>query len=153
MQEIRAEHLFVHPPQVVFALIGDHERFFPAPRYRCRLLTLGTPQRNGDGAVREIRSGALRFVETISALTPGVGFDYRVQTLHAGGLPVPFRHQRGWLEFIAEGDGCRVIWRSQFRMAVPLLGGLLEKQFARSAGAAFAWLLGQAARRLDAGER
>lgn len=153
MQEIRAEHRFAQPPSTVFALISDHERFFPAPHYRCRLLSPGTRERNGDGAVREIRSGALRFVETISAVLPGAGFDYRVQSLHAAGLPLPFRHQRGWLQFIAEGEGCRVIWRSQFRMAVPLLGGALEKQFARSAGAAFGRLLAQAARRLDAGER
>lgn len=150
MIEIAIQHDFRQPPETVFALLADHESFFPQPRYTCRLREHGAPDRNGDGALREVRSGALQFVERISRFQPGRGFDYRIEALRVGGLRVPFRHERGWVEISPTPGGCRVNWRSRFEVAVPLLGPALGRRFQRDAGRAFAWLLRDAQRRLDA---
>jgi hypothetical protein len=150
MNEIDVRHDFRQPAATVFALLADHERFFPPPHYTCRLREAGSPERNGDGALREVRSGALHFLERISRFQPDRGFDYRIEVLRLGGVPLPFRHERGWVEVTPLAQGCRVVWRSRFRIALPLLGPMLARRFQRDAGRAFAWLLRDAQRRLDA---
>ena len=152
MNEIDVRHDFRQSAETVFALLADHEAFFPPPRFTCRLREVGHADRNGDGALREVRTGALWFLERVSAFQPGRGFDYRIEELRLGGLPVPFRHERGWIEIIPDNPGCRVIWRSRYDVDVPLLGPLLARRFKRDAGRAFAWLLRDAQRRLDAAQ-
>lgn len=150
MNEIDVSHDFRQSAATVFALLSDHEAFFPPPRFTCRLRETGIPERNGDGALREVRSGPLRFIERISRFEPDRGFDYRIEALRLGGLQVPFRHERGWVQIAPTPDGCRVRWRSRFAVTVPVLGGVLGRRFQRDAGRAFAWLLREAQRRLDA---
>jgi len=145
---ISVERHFDASAEQVFALLGDHEAFFPRPRFRCRLLEEGASERNGDGALREVRTGALRFVERIDGYRSNQGFHYRICSLHAAGLPVPIRHDGGSIEIHATPAGCRVLWQSRFRMALPLVGSLLARRFQRDASAAFAWLLAEAAKRL-----
>ena len=150
MPEINVSVLFKSPPEAVFAALTDHVRFFQGKHMACRLLQEGDSEANGLGAVREIHSGAFVFTEAVTRFERPSGFDYLVSNLrHASGLKLPFRHERGWLDLIAEDGGTRVVWRSRFTVAVPLLGRLLEQRFADIAGRGFEKLLLAARSRLD----
>ncbi len=151
-QEVDVSRRFAATAADVFARIADHPRFFPAPRYRCRLLEDGQPQRNGNGALREVRIGAMRFRERISQFSPDTGFDYRIEQVHFAGLPVPLRHERGWIEISDDGEGCMVRWRPRFSVGVPLIGGAIETRLARDVEKAFAWLLAQTSRSIADGQ-
>jgi len=150
MPEIHTSLLFKSTPEKVFAALAEHVVFFQGPEMACRLLEAGNGESNGFGAVREIRSGSFVFVESITRFERPTGFDYRVSSLrHASGWKLPFRHERGWLELTAENGGTRVDWRSRFSIAIPLLGRLLERRFAKVAGRGFEKLLLAARRRLE----
>lgn len=148
-REVDVRQQFAVPAAQVFARIADHERFFARPRFHCQLVEAGTPDRNGDGAVREVRVGALRFRERISRFIPNVGFDYHVEKLSLAGLPLPLRHERGWVEISDRPSGCEVRWRSRFALRVPGLGRLLEARMARDVEKAFTWLLARSARTIE----
>lgn len=153
MREIHVSLPFKVVPERVFAALADHETFFQGRQLSCRLLREGSPDRNGNGALREVRSGRLVFVEDISDFQPAQGFDYRVQSLcTASGRRLPFHHHRGWLSLMPEAGGTRVHWRSRFSIAVPLLGRLIEPLVARSVAHAFELLLLRARERLEGPE-
>ena len=151
MREIHVSHHFAAPPAVVFAAIADHESFLSMGGIRCRLQREGAPDRNGIGAVREVEGDGLRFVEDITAFDAPRHYEYVIRTLtRSNGGALPLRHERGWLEFSADGDGTRVDWHSRIHATIPLLGPLLiEPLVVRKLQRAFAALLARAATRIS----
>ncbi|MCU0753929.1 MAG: SRPBCC family protein [Xanthomonadales bacterium] len=148
MVEILVEQSFRADAAAVYACVSDHPRFIAGRGLVCRLSRDGHPLPNGLGAVREVRSGPLTLVEHITAWRPGEGYDYRIERVRFGPVPLPFVHELGEVRLWPEAGGTRVSWRSRFR--VPVLGKSVETRLAAAGQRAFASLLRRAADRLGA---
>lgn len=154
MPEIHATRHFDAAPAVVFAALADHAAFLSGGGLQCRLLREGDATRDGVGAVREVRSDGLLFVEDIVAFEPPRHFAYVIRSLTwRGGPALPIRHERGWIDLARDGDGARVDWRSRFEVTLPLLGPLLAPLVAARIRGGFDRQLARAARSLDARAR
>lgn len=145
MVEILVEQSFRAGADAVFAAVSDHPRFIAGRGLVCRLARQGQPSPNGLGAIREVRSGPVLLVERITGWQPGQGYDYRIERVRLGPVPLPFVHELGEVRLLSDGSGTRVTWRSRFRVPVPGLGGRLEAQLAAGGRKAFATLLRRAA--------
>ncbi len=151
MREVHVSHYFAAAPAVVFAAIADHESFLSMGGIRCRLQREGAPDRNGIGAVRDVAGNGLHFVEDITAFDAPRHFEYVIRSMtRSNGGALPLRHERGWLDFTAEGDGTRVDWHSRIHGTVPVLGPLLiEPIVERKLQKAFSVVLARAASRIS----
>lgn len=148
MVEIRVEQSFRAAPAAVFETVSDHAAFIAGRGLVCRLSREGHPDPCGLGAVREVRSGPVVLIERITAWQPGQGYDYRIQRVRLGPVPLPFVHERGEIRLLREGEGTRVIWHSRFRVPVIGVGPALEARLAAAGRAAFSALLRRAAARI-----
>lgn len=151
MPEIHASLRFDAAPAAVFAAISDHVAFLSGGGVACRLLRDGEATRDGIGAVREVRTGGLVFIEDIVAFEPPRHLAYVIRSLTLAGRTLPIRHERGWMEVARGHDGTRVDWRSRFEVTVPLLGPALAPLVAARIQRGFDAMLARAARRLAAG--
>lgn len=147
MVEIVVEQSFAARPAAVFAVVSDHSGFIAGRGLVCRLSRVGSVEANGLGAVRQVRSGPVTLIERITGWQPGQGYDYRIERVRLGPLPLPFVHELGELRLFAETGGTRVVWRSRFRVPLPVAGAALEARLAAGGRRAFAHLLRRAAER------
>lgn len=148
MVSIQVEHWFPASRSLVFEHVSDHERFLAAPGLTCRVVTPGEGQRDGLGAIREVRTGGMRFRETITAFDPVQRYDYHIDGLWLLGVRLALRHEGGSLEFADLANGTRVRWKSTLAIDTRVIGGFLERDFQARATHAFASLLRQASQRL-----
>ncbi|MEM1414439.1 MAG: SRPBCC family protein [Myxococcota bacterium] len=150
MKELRVQARYAAPPADVFEAVSDHEVLLTTPATRCRLLQEGEAERNGLGALREIRSAGLVFREEIVAFTRPHRYEYVIRSLKGpGGLALPVEHELGWLELTPEGEGTRVDWVSRFCVKLPGIGGALEGVLGPRFEATFAGMLEGARKRLS----
>lgn len=121
-QEIRFREQYEAPPEQVFALFANHERFGKL---------LGVPVKrvmdaphdddpNGVGSVRRIASGFAAFEETILTCEPPKLIEY---TVSRGG---PIKNHHGRLEFSAAANGdTQLAYTIRFTARVPLTGSAI----------------------------
>lgn len=121
MQTIRVERTLHAPAEQVFDLATDHAGYTALSGVTsARLVRAGTQERNGVGAIREIKAGPIRIHEEVTAFErPGL-MDYRV--VHS---TVPLRHDLGRMVFSETEEGTHVIWTTVIGVDIPLLGRLL----------------------------
>ncbi len=114
---------YIHAPcERVFEVLSDHEGYVAVPLFKsARLLRPGLEERNGRGAVRELRALGLRLVEEITGFDRPHRFDYRIID-----STLPIEHVFGRVALQPRGEGCEVDWCSEFRLPVPLLGALAQ---------------------------
>jgi hypothetical protein len=124
------------PLDATFAAMADHAALGAHMGGSSRLLTPGSEDPNGLGAVREIRSGGVRFVEEIVAFDAPHSYRYLILS-----CTLPIRHHKGEVTLVAEPDGTRIHWTSVFSIGVPLLGRHLEPLAARQARRGFGAIL------------
>jgi uncharacterized protein YndB with AHSA1/START domain len=125
-REVVVEAWLAAPPARVWRILSDHERmpkWMPVREVVRR--RPGTPDPDGVGAVRTIKSGGLVFDEEIVGWKPGERLEYRVT---AG---APLRDHRGVVRLAAEGDGTRLVWTVGFRPWIPGTGPLVERAVRR----------------------
>ncbi|MEL6180735.1 MAG: SRPBCC family protein [Myxococcota bacterium] len=152
MYTIHVTQTFEASIEQVFEALSDHETFLTRGDTACRLIETGHEERNGVGAVREVRSGALRFIEAIPEFERPTSYTYRIRTLTVMGLPLPVVHDQGWLEFHRTTDSTtRVDWRSRFRITIPIIGAWLEPRLGDTFSAAFLAFMKAARTRLETG--
>ena len=133
------------PVESVFDAVSDHENFLRDKLTRTKVITDGTPSRNGLGCRREVSIGpGVRFVEEITAWDRPRSFEY---VIRESSLPV--EHRGGRLTFTPAGDGSDVEWTTRFRVPVPLLGSILGFVAQRIFTRAFAGLLQAAKSNLE----
>jgi hypothetical protein len=145
MFEVHANENFEGSLDDVFAKISDHEQFLRGFGVdRCVVTTPGARDRNGLGAVREVFSGALHFVEEVVRFEPPYRYDYQIRRVTLLGAPLPMEHELGWLELQDTAGLVRVDWFSRFRLLLPLMGRLVEPTLGRQLTGTFAKLLQQA---------
>lgn len=144
IKSVHVQHDYALPPEEVFRRIADHERFLSGKGLACRVVVPGSSQRDGAGAVREVRGGGIYFRETITAFEAPRMLAYRIETFRLLGLPLGFHHEGGDVVVEPIGKGARVTWRSRFEIRIPLLGNAIGAHFARTVSRKFAALLRRA---------
>lgn len=107
------------PVEGVFDAMADHARYDRfRPIRESELIRDGDQDRNGVGAVRRLKASFLRFDEEITAYERPSRFDYLIIDVN-----VPLHHDGGSIRFEpTPSSGTRVVWTSDFRVTVPLLG-------------------------------
>ncbi|WP_437570742.1 SRPBCC family protein [Sorangium sp. So ce542] len=143
-------NVYIHAPlERVFDAVADHESFLRSgDGTRTKLIRPGLTERNGLGALREVRVGKrIRYVEEITAFERPSSFDYHILESSQ-----PLRHHGSRLRFTSRGDGTEVDWTSRFEVPLPLVGDLLGALARRLFTAAFTELLLAEKARLEASQ-
>ena len=142
---------FAAPAERVFETVSAHERFLAAPGVSCRLANEGTPERDGLGAVREVKAGQMTFLEEIITFQRPVRYEYVIRELRVAGRKTELlQHEKGTVELQERGGHTSVQWRSRFEVRIPLVGRLLEPILGAVLTRNFRQLLEQARRRIEA---
>ncbi|XXX77227.1 SRPBCC family protein [Sorangium sp. So ce134] len=147
MEEVHV-NVYIHAPvERVFDAVADHESFLrSADGTHTKVIRPGLTERNGLGALREVRAGKrIRYVEEITAFERPASFDYQILE-----STQPLRHHGSRLRFTARGDGTEVDWTSRFEIPVPLVGNPLGSLARRLFIAVFTDLLLAEKARLEA---
>jgi len=121
------------PTQEVFELITDHGHYDRLDSVALsNLLKEGRSNRNGLGAIRELKVASVRFIETISVYDAPSLFEYKVQQCylclgrHGKEIRFPLVHKKGQITLEESDGGTNVYWLSQFTVALPF-GGTIAK--------------------------
>lgn len=141
-------NVYIHAPVArVFDAVSDHEGFLRSEDgTSTKLLRPGAAERNGLGALREVRVGRrIRYVEEITAFARPASFAYQIIE-----STQPLRHYGSEMRFTPRGEGTEINWTARFEIPVPLLGGPLGGLSRRMLTAALTELLLAAKARLEA---
>lgn len=122
MQKIFVTEVYDNDIETIFKLISDHSQFLSGGGLKCSLLKEGSPDRNGNGAIREVVSSKLTFEENIFDFQDNKHFAYIITRMTPN---KPFKHHRGWLDFTQENGKTRVEWHSHFDITIPIFGGII----------------------------
>lgn len=120
-QNLRFDEFFALPRERVFDWFSDPAnlgRLWGAKFTRVRD-GQDRAQPNGVGSVREVRAGAFKFEETITAFQPHQLIEY---TMTKGG---PVKNHLGRISFSDAPGGTRMVYTIQFDGKLPATGGLL----------------------------
>ena len=134
MLKIRVEYVLHKSVGDVFAAITDHENYKSYPGFdSSELLEPGKNEKNGEGALRLLRSGRTAFKERITCFERPTKMSYQCEEV----TPVPLRHDRGEITMEALGSKTRVVWISEGHLEIPLIGSLVDKLMQRRGARAF----------------
>jgi len=104
------------PPDIVFEVVSDHAGYVSwTPARTGRLLTEGTPDRNGVGARRFLGAGRIGAVERV------VEFDRPAHMSYVVERGLPTEGYRAHVRLTPSGDGTALEWSGSFESAPPLL--------------------------------
>jgi uncharacterized protein YndB with AHSA1/START domain len=123
-QVVHAQARVGAPPERVFAMLADPTGW-PAwsGHDRGEVVSVGTPEPQGVGAVRRFTLGRYRSVEEIVAFDRPTHFAYVLRS----GLPV--RGYRADVRLTPGGEGGTAItWHSEFQARVPGTGGAIRRR-------------------------
>lgn len=123
MYKIEIEELLDMPIEAAFNMLTDHANYKLYPGINgSQLLKSGREERNGLGAVREIKVSGAKLQEEIVKFDRNRLMEYRVIEAK------PFRivHPLGRMVFSEVEGKTRVKWTSEFSVQVPLIGGWLD---------------------------
>lgn len=138
MQHVRVEKILKKPIEAVFECLADHEGYARFPGVsKSTLLQPGHSEKNGVGAKRRIKAGAATIDEDIVGFERPTLLEYRITRA----FPLIIDHQLGRVTLEAHPQGTKAVWTSDFRVPVPLLGGLLEKLLVKEFNKGFAAML------------
>lgn len=135
MKTVTVRRTIKAPIEQVFDLISDNTRLNEFPGVTGGKRTReGSPEKNGVGAMRELRLGGAWFQEEITAYERPSRVDYIIRKSKPA-----LHHRGGSIRLKPVEGGTSVVWTSTFRLAIPLIGGLLtlllipptEKAFGR----------------------
>ena len=140
MQTILIEKILDAKIDDVFAYLADHESYGSFKGIdECTLVKYGDDEKNGVGARRRLKIGAMRLDEDITAFEAPTLMEYRISK----SFPLPIDHKLGQIKLTAQGDKTLVEWTSTFSVAWPLVGGFLAKKSRDQFAAGFSSLLRQ----------
>lgn len=132
-QRVEVEHRYNATPDAVWEIYVDHARWNEwAGVGASRLVTEGSSDRNGVGAVRGFSGGTL---EEVLSFEPPKRMTY---TLTAGLFPI--KNHLGEVTLEADGDGTLLRWRCEFDSKIPGMGGLFRRMITRMFTGALAGL-------------
>ena len=106
------------PPQTVFDVLTEHERYAEITPLRKSVLEReGDPAPNGVGAIRVLSAVGPPLREEVIGYQSPSRFSYKL----VSGLPV--RDHVGTVELSPEGDGTRMVYAVRTTPTLPLVGG------------------------------
>lgn len=147
MVRVEVNELLAAPIDALFERLVDHESYASYEGVSSStLLRAGHDERNGAGAQRRVRLGAVVLWEDITVFERPTLMEYRIVKLR----PPLVRHLLGRVSLTPEGEGTRVIWVSEFEVRIPVLGRRLEPKLRAQFDAAFRAMLQEMARRASA---
>jgi Polyketide cyclase / dehydrase and lipid transport len=131
----------------VFDLVSNHELFLGRfPGIAVRIVTPGSPDRNGLGCIREVMiDQRIRYLEEITEWTRPVSFEYFIRE-----ASMPIQHYGSRLEFVSSSNGTDVTWTSQYDVPIPLIGWAVGFYMKRQYEIAFRQILQNAGKSLEA---
>jgi uncharacterized protein YndB with AHSA1/START domain len=142
--KVEVEEVLRAPIERVFEQLVDHENYASFDGVSSSTLTrAGADERNGVGAQRRVRLGAVLLWEDIVAFERPTLLEYRIVTM----LPPVVRHVLGRVSLTPCDEGTRAVWTSEFEVRVPGLARLLEPKLAKQFDAGFRAMLQEMARR------
>jgi uncharacterized protein YndB with AHSA1/START domain len=122
MRTVHVTRTIDAPVEEVFDLLADHAHY---DRFRgirgSELLSEGEPPPNGLGAMRLVLIGPLRFEEEITGFERPTKLDYLIVDINT-----PLEHRGGQIRLSQAGGATTVVWRSEFRVPVPVIGPVME---------------------------
>jgi uncharacterized protein YndB with AHSA1/START domain len=140
MVKIRVEYTLDKPIDEVFDALTDHANYTRFVGFSdSELLEAGHDEPNGEGALRLLVAGRMTFKERITRFERPRRMDYRIEELS----PLPLRHDRGEITLTPVDDTTSVVWISEGRLTIPLIGSLLSKPISRRTEQAFLGILKQ----------
>lgn len=135
MQRIEVSERIAATRESVWALVSDHEGMKRWAGVREVVLRKpGSPDPNGEGAIRTVRAFGIVLDERITAFEPCERLAYTVVE------GAPLLSHRGEVVLTPDGDATRVTWRVDFEPLVPGTGWLLECLLRRGLAASLAGL-------------
>ncbi|MGM8884473.1 SRPBCC family protein [Psychrobacter sp. 1U2] len=135
MFKIKVERIVKKPINEVFEAISDHASYgsFKAVG-TAKLVTEGDEERNGVGALRTIQTGPVKFWERITAFERPTHMQYKIEKAK----PVKMKHDKGVIDLKDLGDGTtQVTWVSEGRIAVPIIGRVLDRKMQKQGTVGF----------------
>jgi uncharacterized protein YndB with AHSA1/START domain len=145
MEPIQVKVFFEAPRERVFEAVSDHEHFFTGNRIEsCRIIQPGREEKNGLGALREVKAGPVRYVEEITVFERPHRFAYQIRECSR-----PLRHEGSELEFVSRGQGTEVTWTARFEVPIFPFGPLLTWFMRQALTKEFERLLVQAKGKLE----
>ena len=134
MIKIRVEYLIDKAPEDVFDAITDHEHYDRYPGFDTSvLLEPGKTEKNGEGALRLLANGRVRFKERITCYERPRKLSYHCEEVK----PISMHHERGDIILEPVGGKTKVTWIPEGRLGVPVVGFLFGKLIARRASRVF----------------
>jgi uncharacterized protein YndB with AHSA1/START domain len=143
VQKIVVTRTIGAPIDVVFEEYTDHERLADLPMViSAQVLTPGTTEKNGLGAVRVVNGGVLKLREEITGFERPTLMEYRILETS----PIASRHELGRVELTEVDDGTEVTWTTVFGLQNPVLR-VAEPAFAAAFRLIFTMTLRQVEKR------
>jgi uncharacterized protein YndB with AHSA1/START domain len=122
MPRVEVDRVIEAPPEEVFAKYTDHVGWSRwAGAGPVRLARVGSPERNGVGAVRAFER-AMGLQEEVIEFEPPRHMAYRVVR---GGFPI--KDHRGDVRFEPHPRGTRIVWSVELGSRIPFTAGLVAR--------------------------
>lgn len=126
MYRVRVERLIDKPIDQVFNQLVDHANYSQFPGVViAKLLEEGSTEPNGVGALRYIDAGSMQLKERIVAFERPTHMAYHIES----SKPFFIDLEKGEVSLSVEGQGTRVVWVSEGRIKMPLIGPVMDKMF------------------------
>lgn len=145
MQTITVKRVIKASSERIFEVLSSHEGYTDLPGMNiARLERAGRVDKNGEGAVRYLKSGPAWFREEITVFERPQRMDYLILA-----SLLPLEHKGASIRLRETAEGTEVSWTSTFRVKVPLLGGVLSRLLAKQMAKGFGGALKHIDRRLS----
>lgn len=149
MKTITVKQVLAVSPERLFDVLADYANYkLIIDKTDSKLIREGKAERNGVGAVRELRTGRAWFHEEITEFERPRLISYRVIDSF-----IPIEHVGGSIVLAAVPEGTSAVWTTTLRIKLPLIGGLLTRIFNAQLERGFAATLKAAAHKAGAGPR
>jgi len=124
LYKIEVEEVIDIPLKNAFDMLTDHANYKLYPGIKgAQLLKSGKEDKNGVGAIREVKLSSATVQEEIVAFKRNTLLQYRI----ISAKPVPIHHVLGKMDFSPVGPGkTKVKWVSEFAIQVPFIGQMLD---------------------------
>lgn len=138
MFRIRVERTLDAPADQVFDAIADHESYTQFRGVeKATVVEAGTHEKNGEGALRHMGGSGMELFERITLFERPTRMHYRIERSR----PVRIDHLKGEITIYPEGNRSRVVWESEGKIRVPLLGLFMDKRAEKESARLFGGIL------------